>query len=382
MILAALIDLGVDAPALQRQLASLKVGRVAIRARRVTADGMRGTRVNVVVPDHNHGHPHSRRGLKMITRLITRSRLPEPVKKNAISVFCRLAEAEAKIHGTTMDAIHFHEVGAVDSIIDICGACLAMHMLDITLVSVGPLPLGHGTISCEHGILPSPAPATVELLKGMQVTRVDEPFELVTPTGAALFAVWRTGTAWPGELRLAGSGSGIGHRRLKGRPNMLRAILYDTAAGVAGEMTDTCLVLECNIDDMSPQVIGDLTGVLFTAGALDVFTTPVMMKKQRPGVLLTALCRQSDREAMIDTIFNHSTTFGIRVYPVQRAILARRLCTVRTAYGLVRIKIGTRQGRVLNRVPEYDDCVAIARRRGVSLRRVMAAAQAVADRHG
>ena len=257
MILAALLDLGVSRENLQRQLAGLPIGPFEIEASSISDRGMHGTRVNVHVASHEHTHggadhaqpkahlPH--RGLREIRALIEGSQLSASVKATSLRVFQRLAEAEAHIHGTTPDQVHFHEVGAVDAIVDIVGACLGLEMMGVTGVSISPLPLGHGTVACAHGILPVPAPATVELLKGFPVVPVDEPFELVTPTGAALLTTCKTLETFPFGSRILKVGQGFGHRKLNGRPNVLRAMLMesDSVADAADvcPATDACLCL-------------------------------------------------------------------------------------------------------------------------------------------
>ena len=388
MILAALLDLGVSRDDLQRQLAGLPIGPFEIEAVSISEQGLRGTRIHVHAASHAHIHkgadhpqpkahpPH--RGLREIRVLIEGSQLPPAVKANSLRVFQRLAEAEALVHGSTPDQVHFHEVGAVDAIIDIVGACLGLEMLGVTGVSVSPLPLGHGAVKCAHGILPVPAPATVELLKGFPVAPADEPFELVTPTGAALLTTWKTQETFPPGSRILKIGQGFGHRTLNGRPNVLRAILMESgsvaAAADACPATDACLVLECNLDDLTPELAGSLPNRLLDAGALDVFLTPVQMKKQRPGILLTVLCRPEQREAMLDMIFRESTTFGIREHSVRRTVLERRHENVETPFGRIRVKIGRWQGADITASPEYDDCLKAAERAGVSVRAVYEAA--------
>ena len=303
--------------------------------------------------------------------MILSSGLPERVKNASRAVFQRLAEAEAKIHGTTPEKVHFHEVGAVDSIVDIVGSCLALHFLGAEGVAVGPLPMGHGTITCAHGTYPSPAPATAELLKGQRVLDVDEPFELVTPTGAALLAAWPRAAA--SEGRLLATANSFGHRRLQSRPNLLRAMLIDVDAEPA--RSDECLVLECNLDDTNPELVGALTERLLAAGAWDVFTSAVQMKKQRPGILLTVLCDPSKRERALDLIFRESTTLGVREHLTRRAMLERRWETVQTLWGDVRVKIGCWKGEDVTRAPEMDDCVRLAREKQVAARAVYESAQ-------
>ena len=382
MILAVLLDLGISREDLQCQLAGLPIEPFEIEASSISDRGMHGTRVNVHVAFHEHTHgsadhshtkvhpPH--RGLREIRALIEGSHLPPSVKATSLRVFQRLAEAEAHVHGSTPDQVHFHEVGAVDAVVDIVGACLGLEMLGVTGVSVSPLPLGHGTVKCAHGILPVPAPATVELLKGFPVVPADEPFELVTPTGAALLTTCKTLETFPFGSHILKVGQGVGHRTLNGRPNLLRAMLMDTVSGA--ESMDACLVLECNLDDLTPELVGALLNQLLDAGALDVFLTPVQMKKQRPGILLTVLCRPEQRPAMLDLIFRESTTFGIREYPVGRTVLERRHEFVETPFGRVRVKIGRWQGADITVSPEYEDCLRAAGIAGVSVRAVYEAA--------
>lgn len=375
MILAALLGHGLDVGAVRETLLSLGIGDFEIRAESVSESGLAGTRVNVVLPNVAN-EPH--RGLREIRRLLDGSRLPERARTLSVAVFERLAEAEARVHNTTPDKIHFHEVGARDSLVDIAGSCLCLDLLGIEEVSVGPLPLGSGTITCAHGVLPNPAPATVEILQGHPVTQTEERCELVTPTGAALLTTWKERLPHGGgACAIRGSSQAFGHARLEGRPNLLRATILEREAQTGG---DTCLVLECNLDDMTPEMVGAATEGLFRKGALDVFVTPVQMKKQRPGILLSVLCRPADRAAMLDALFRETTTFGIREYPVARTVLERRSVEVETAYGLVRVKIGARQGSDVTRAPEYEDCARRAAEHGVPVRVVYEAALQAAER--
>ncbi len=428
MILAALIDLGVSRDELQKRLESLDIGRFAVEAVAGVFGGLQGVRVRVrtgdavpgdapLIPAHDaaapaagqpgtrghnhagahqpdrghaHGHAHHsisgrghagahhapHRGLAEIRRIIAAADLPPAAREMSLRVFENLARAESRIHGVTPDEIHFHEVGAVDSIVDIVGACLARDMLGVEAVAVGPLPLGCGTIQCAHGLLPSPAPATVELLRGFTTIATDEPFELVTPTGAALLTAWRT-LDRPPDGRIRRAGYGFGHTQLRGRPNLLRALLRDDCSGCASGAADAageCLELACNLDDASPELVGALAGRIMEQGALDVYVTPVQMKKQRPGVLVTVLCRPEQRPEILETIFRESTTFGVREHLVQRTLLGRRHAEVLTPYGPVRVKIGDWRGRDIKASPEYEDCRALAERRHVPLPAVYAAA--------
>ncbi|VGO20350.1 nickel pincer cofactor biosynthesis protein LarC [Pontiella sulfatireligans] len=372
MILGALIGLGVSVDELNEELKSLKVDPFEIVVDEVVEQGMSGVRAKVKLHehhhhhDHDHGHHHGRH-LSTILKLIGESALPEPVKANASNVFRRIGEAEAAIHGIDIEKIHFHEVGAMDSIVDIVGCCLALHKLGVDGVSIRNLPQGHGTIECAHGTYPNPAPATLRLLEGFPVQEVDEPFELVTPTGAALLSAWRTADVPSVGSRAVKTAYSFGHRKLNSRPNLLRATLYEAAED---QTADECLVLECNLDDTTPELVGCLFDQLLEAGALDVFTMPVSMKKQRPGILLTVLCLPADRSAMLDLVFRESTTFGIREHLSKRTVLDRSFKSVTTPYGDVQVKVGRRNGEVVTESPEIEDCRKLAKKNGVAVKEV------------
>ncbi len=372
MLLSCLVDLGVDLGELTTQLRGLNVDSFSIEAEQAASRGLAGTRVSVTTPESEHA---AHRHLADIRRIIGGSELPEHVQQTALSVFQRLAEAEARVHGTTPDHVHFHEVGAMDAIVDIVGSCLALHLLEVDHVVCGPLPIGRGTTRCAHGVMPLPVPATAELLKEHPVVQTEEPHELVTPTGAALLTTWVRRFPSPAQAAtvIAATGRGIGHRELDGRPNLLRATLLEASAPEA-PAGDTCLVIECNLDDTIPELIGSLLNRLLDLGALDAFTTAVQMKKQRPGTLLTVLCREAERDALVDTIFAESTTFGVREYRVRRHVLDRRFEDVKTVYGPVRVKLGILRGTVVTRSPEHDDCVRCAKEQGVAVRTVYEAA--------
>ena len=381
MILGALIGLGIPVGELNEELKTLQIDPFEILVEDVIEQGMRGVRARVEVQEHRH-HPkhhgeheqHHGRHLSTILKRIHASELPDPVKTNASAVFQKIGEAEAAIHNVDIEKIHFHEVGAMDSIVDLVGCCLALHKLGVEGVSIRSLPQGHGTIECTHGTYPNPAPATLRMLEGFPTESVDEPFELVTPTGAALLAAWRTAESPLLGSRAVKTAYSFGHRKLKGRPNLLRATLYESADD---ETVDECLVLECNLDDAAPELVGCLFDQLLEAGALDVFTTPVSMKKQRPGVLLTVLCLPSERDRMLDLIFRESTTFGVREQLTKRTILERSFESVDTPYGAVRIKLGRRHGSIVTASPEIEDCRKCAAEGGVPVKNVYDAALSI-----
>jgi uncharacterized protein (TIGR00299 family) protein len=306
------------------------------------------------------------------------SPLSEVTRKRALDVFTALAVAEAKIHGKTPDTVHFHEVGAWDSVADIVGTCLALEQLGVCGVSCGLLPAGVGTIRCAHGEMPNPAPATQELLAGMSVVQTDEPFELVTPTGAALLRVWtQTLENVPQTATVLKNAFGFGTRTLNGRPNVLRATLLEEQAPASGTPFEkgALLVMETNIDDCNPEWIASLVDDLLKRGAFDVWQTPVVMKKGRSAILLSVLVSAENAPALRELIFRSTTTFGIRFYPVEREILERRMETVQTPYGEVPVKLGFYKGELITVAPEHDACNAHAQAHGVTVRQVFEAAK-------
>jgi uncharacterized protein (TIGR00299 family) protein len=382
MILACLMDLGITPEHLNATFKKLGDFSLSVEAVPHDDHGLHGLRARVHTHEHpesGHGHDakhhHAHRGLSEITCLIGHSKLSAPVKQQSLAVFRRLAEAEARVHNKTPEEIHFHEVGALDAIADIVGACEALALLNVDGVGFSPLPAGHGTIQCAHGVIPNPPPGTVELLKGLPIVFVDEPFELVTPTGAALLSTWRTLDTPPAGWTVSRVGHGFGQRHLNGRPNLLRATLLTPCPGV-GQENDSCLVLETNIDDTSPELVGALIHKLLAAGAHDAYITAIQMKKQRSGMLLTTLCAPEKKAVMIDLIFSETTTFGIREHLTHRTMLARETVVVKTPYGEVCIKIGTWKGKAVTASPEYEDCVARASAASVPVRAVYEAAQA------
>ncbi len=383
MILGALIGLGADVNILSRELASLlpdEKFRITIAPKE--SYGINGITAKVEIEElhshhsHEHHHEHDGRTFADIRQIIGKSRLTDTVKATSIRVFAALAAAEGKIHNMPSDKVHFHEVGAVDSIVDITGCCLALEMLGVQGISVSPLPSGQGTFKCRHGIYPIPAPATIELMKNLKSVLTDEPYELVTPTGAALLSVWPH-VEVPDGSKLTDVANSFGHRKLDARPNLLRAILYESAGNTMPEHnddTDSVIVLETNIDDCPAEFIGPLFERLLSAGALDVWTTPILMKKQRPGIMLSVICRNDCRKTIYDIIFQETTTFGIREYTAVRQCLERRFEQAQTSYGKVKIKVGSRNGRDITCSPEIDDCIRLSGESGVAVRDVYLAA--------
>jgi uncharacterized protein (TIGR00299 family) protein len=365
MLVGALADAGADAAALASGLASLGTG-AAFEFERTRRQGVAATKFHVRERHEHQEHHHHHRHLEDILGLIGRSELPERGKQKAGAVFQRLAEAEAAVHGVPIDRVHFHEVGAVDSICDIAGACLAFELLGVEEVHCSAINVGSGTVSTEHGVLPVPAPATAALLAGTPVYARGPQVELTTPTGAAVVATLacRFGPLPP--MRIERSGYGAGDRDFAVQPNVLRALVGEKTA--AGEAT-VVSVIEANIDDLSAEVLGFAVERLMAAGALDAAVSPLMMKKGRPGALLRVIAKPEDQETLAEIVFAETSTLGLRLYAAERRVQAREMAEVETPHGKVRMKV-TEHGTA----PEYEDCRKLALASGVPLKQIYAAA--------
>ncbi len=364
MILGALLDAGLSLGVLRKDLTTLRLHAFRLKARRVVRGGLSATKLDVVLDAHDHEHRH----LGRILTIIAKSRLSARVKRDASRIFRRLAEVEAKIHGEDIEEVHFHEVGAVDAIVDVVGACVALERLGVERVVVSPLPTGRGFVDCAHGRLPVPAPATAALLVGAPVAASDVEAELTTPTGAAILTTLADAYGSLPAMTVERTGFGAGSRELEGRPNLLRVFIGET--GETPER-DRVRVLETNIDDLSPQVFESVFDKLFAAGALDVWTETIGMKKGRPAVKLCAIVPEDLRAAAEEILFRETTTFGVRSWAADRSKLAREFVAVQTAFGPVQVKIGRRAGRVVTVAPEYEDVKRAAAAHGVPLRLVL-----------
>lgn len=368
MHLAALLDLGLDYDELVLELAKLGVDGYGVQAQRASRKGIVGTQVRVVIDPKQPHH----RNLRQIEALIGHSLLADAVQARAITVFRRLAEAEARIHDTSPDQIHFHEVGALDAIVDIVGGAIALEWLNVDRVLCSPVELGSGIAHCEHGVLPVPTPATLELLKGVPVRLSAVPFEATTPTGAALLATFVDEFVERPTFSVHRIGYGVGHRDGP-IPNVLRVCLGEQAET---EEQSELQMLECNIDDMNPEYYDLILERLLAAGALDTWLTPVQMKKNRPGTLLSVLCPPPLALRLKKLLFIETTTLGVREHPVQRTALVREVLPVMTRYGEVAVKVAYFQGRPLRGKPEYEDCKRLALEHGVPLHLIYTEAQA------
>jgi uncharacterized protein (TIGR00299 family) protein len=413
MFLGALLDLGVDFRELERGLRRLRLDGYHLHVGRGSKSSIAGTKFDVHLEaehshshshdhgagcpdgcdhDHNHGHEHSQgsgshehsdsRDFAAIRKLIQASSLSDWVKERSLAVFRRIAVAEGKIHGVPPDRVHFHEVGAVDSIVDIVGACLGLELLGKPRVLAAPVVEGSGWVSCAHGRFPVPTAATLEILgaRGIPVTQCEEPHELVTPTGAALLAEFAESFGPMSGLVARKVGYGLGTRDNRTRPNVLRVVLADAPEAAAEHdwETDTLAVLETNLDDVSGEVLGHFVESTLKAGALDVFLTPIQMKKNRPGVVLTVLCQAGDADRFTERLLRHTSAFGVRRTLAERRKLRREIIRVKTEFGEVPVKLGRLDGELIQVAPEFDACRDKAVQAGVPVRTVMAAAELAA----
>ncbi|MDP2999745.1 MAG: nickel pincer cofactor biosynthesis protein LarC [Bryobacterales bacterium] len=358
MTVGALIDAGAAFEPLAGALDSLGMG-AAFRIEKVKRGGIAATRF-VVEGGEQRAHRH----LPHILRMIDAGALPDQVKENATAIFRKLGEAEARVHGVPVEKVHFHEVGAVDSIADIAGAAMGLFLLGVDQVHASPVNVGGGAVTTEHGLLPVPAPATVALLEGRPVFSRGPQTELTTPTGAAILATLAVSFGPLPPMRISGAGFGAGTKEFKDQANVLRVILGE-ASGAAEAVS--VAVLEANIDDSTPETLGYAMERLLEAGALDVTLTPVHMKKNRPGVMLTVLARPEDRERLAALVFAETSTLGLRIHMAERRVEARSVVEVETRFGKLRVKVSASGAFA----PEYEDCRKLARESGAPLREIM-----------
>ena len=400
MILGALLDAGLPLEDLRAALGSLALGDVKLEVERVDRSGIGATNFKVFTGDHGHQHDeghghdhhhhdhdhdpahdhshghahdpgHHHRGLSEICTMVDGSALSPTAKDRAKHLFTRLATVEAEIHQQPVEEIHLHEVGAVDSIIDIAGAVFGLEWLGVDRIVASPLNVGSGTVACEHGIMPVPAPATARLVADVPVYSTGTQAELLTPTGALLITDYAESYGPMPAMRIRQLGYGAGDRDLPGAPNVLRIAVGDDAGAPDLQRV---VVLESEIDDMNPQIFGALMDQLLTAGALDVFYAPIQMKKNRPGTLVSVVALPEHRDALSGVLFRETTTLGVRFSEMDRERLEREIRSVETPLGAVRFKVARRDGQVVNAAPEFDDCAALAAQHGLSIKQVQAIA--------
>jgi len=372
--LGALIDAGLPFGELTHGLSKLPLKGYSLSWRRVMKGAISATKVDVTIQEkrsRSHTHDHGHTTLKEILGLIRKSSLPAAVKETASECFLKLGRVEGQIHGVQTEKVSFHEVGAIDSIVDIVGSCLGFHLLGIKRVYCSPVPVARGEIRTQHGQLPNPGPATMGLLVGFPLVPIAIDREILTPTGAALLA---TLVKEPGrfpEMTLSAIGWGAGDWDLPERANVARLLVGESASP---EEADSVYLVETNLDNASGELVGHLFDRLFAAGALDVYTTPIQMKKSRPGVKLSVLVPPARRAAIEEILLRETPTFGVRRTLVERTKLDRKEVTIKTRYGPLRLKVGSRAGETLKAFPEYEDCRAASEKHGVPLARVVDAA--------
>ena len=410
MFIGALLDLGVDFQMLQTELSKLGLDGYHLHYARGHKSTIAGIKFDVHLGHHHqrppaekeivhaqahthHGHEHEHshhdeadhshtqegehqygRNFSEIRNLIFTSRLSDWVKQKSVAVFSRIAAAEGKIHGVPVEQVHFHEVGAVDSIVDIVGGAIGLELLGRPRVLSGPVVEGSGFINCAHGRFPVPAPATLAILaaRGAVVSQCDEPHELITPTGAALLAEFAESFGPMREFVVEKIGYGLGTRDNKTRPNVLRAVLGEASFGgsLHDWQTDTITMLEANVDDLNPEILGYFVERALSAGALDVFHTPIQMKKNRPGVLLTVLCAETEADKFTELLLRETSTFGVRRHSAERRKLVREFARVKTAHGEVTVKLGKLDGKIIQAAPEFESCKKVAEQANLPLKQV------------
>jgi len=385
MFLGAFLDLGLSLKTLENRLGLLPLTGCRLAARRVAKSGISATQFEVLSETHDHeahpghahhDHAHHERTFREIRRMIGESSLSPWVKEKATAAFAKLAAAEGRIHDRDPEEVHFHEIGALDSIVDIVGAMIAVEEYLPATIVCAPVNVGQGTLECRHGVYPAPAPAALELLRGIPIYSDALRGELTTPTGAALLATLVDRFAERPLMKVRAVGYGAGTRDLPHAANVLRVTVGEAPPPAEARTGEAVTVIEAAVDDMNPQLCGHLFDRLLAAGALDVYLTPVQMKKNRPGVELTVLCASEKAHDLCRLILAETTTLGIRYRPERRWTLERHFETVATPFGQVRIKIGLLDGERVNFAPEYEDCRRLAAESGRPLKEIMSAAAA------
>lgn len=364
MNLGAMIDLGVDQAFLSGELAKLNLPGWELIVQKDQRHGITGTKATVRQTRHEHAHRH----LSDIKKIINDSSLDEKTRELSLKIFEKIAIAEAKIHGIHIDHVHFHEVGAIDSIIDVVGAAICFLALNVDGVHISTVELGGGFVNCDHGKLPVPAPATAELIKGIPVKKDGVNFEATTPTGAAILAVLGTDFNPSTIVKVEKTGYGVGQKEHPDVPNLLRVFLGETETGTASG--HNALQLECNIDDMNPEFYEHISEMLFKAGASDVFISNLMMKKGRPGVLLSVICESGLADVIKKILFTETTSLGIRTFPFRKDTLVREFDSVQTDYGKLTVKRSFYNGKEVSAKPEYEECRKIAVEKGIPVKEV------------
>jgi hypothetical protein len=381
MCLGALVDAGASLYAIKRSLKKIPIADYTLSSRKVIRAGISATKVDIKIkksvvnayPDMPLHNEQARRW-KDVQNIIRKSILPDKIKDKGLIIFKKLFEAEGKVHGKPFDSIHLHELGATDCIVDIFGTLICLDFLGIEKVIASPVNLGQGTVNTAHGLLPVPAPATIELLRGYPVYSSEIPFELTTPTGAVILKTLASSCVSFPRITVETIGYGAGNRDIMAMPNVLRLMIGEEYTvnnkPISPASENSVIILETNIDDMNPQYFESVMNRLFAAGALDVFLENIIMKKSRPGIKLTAIVREHDVDKMADILFNETTTIGIRIYRADRKILEREVKRIKTRYGFVRVKVSRLNGKIVTTTPEYEDIKAIAEKTNTPIKNI------------
>ena len=373
MILGAMVDLGVDIKEIRKALKNLDLKGYNLHSKKIQRNGLASTQITVETKKFKKQHSHPHRSYSDIRKLISQSKLTSTVKSNSIEIFKRIAKVEAQIHNTTIQKIHFHEIGGIDSIVDIVGGVWAIESLNLDTIISSPLNVGEGFIDCAHGRLPVPAPATLKLLKGIPVFSNGVKAELTTPTGAAMIGFYAEKFESIPTMTIANEGYGAGSRVIPSLPNLLRVLVGNITIG----KTNNLVMIETNIDDMNPEIFETVMESLFSAGALDVYFSAIIMKKNRPATKISVLAECGSREKLSKILLTETSSFGVRFYSVDRLILDREVKKLKTPYGLIKIKLGKLDGKIVQAAPEFEDCKKVARAKKLPAKKIYDEVQAL-----
>ena len=373
MILGAMVDLGVDIKEIRNALKKINLKGYKLHSKKIQRNGLASTQITVKIENKKHQHSPPNRSFSDIRKLIDQSKLSLVVKNNSIEIFKRIAKVEAEIHNTTIQKIHFHEIGSIDSIVDIVGGVWAIESLNLDIIKSSPLNVGEGFVNCTHGRLPVPAPATLKLLKGIPVFSNGIKKELTTPTGAAMIGFYAESFESIPTMTIKNEGYGAGSHVIPSIPNLLRVFVGD----IIKDKTNNLVMIETNIDDMNPEIFETVMESLFSAGALDVYLSAIIMKKNRPATKISVLAECRSREKLSKILLTETSSFGVRFYSVDRLILDREVKKLKTSYGLIKIKLGKLDGKIVQAAPEFEDCRKISRTKKLPVKKIYDEVQAL-----
>ena len=373
MILGAMVDLGVDIKEIRKALKNLDLLGYNLHSKKIQRNGLASTQITVETKNFKKQHSHPHRRYSDIRKLISQSKLTSTVKKNSIEIFKRIAIVEAQIHNTTIQKIHFHEIGGIDSIVDIVGGVWAIESLNLDTIKSSPLNVGEGFVDCAHGRLPVPAPATLKLLKGLPIFSNGVKAELTTPTGAAMIGFYAEKFESIPTMTITSEGYGAGTRVIPKLPNLLRVLVGNITVGEINDL----VMIETNIDDMNPEIFETVMESLFSTGALDVYFSAIIMKKNRPATKISVLAECGSREKLSKILLTETSSFGVRFYSVDRLILDREIKKLKTPYGLIKIKLGKLDGKIVQASPEFEDCKKLSRAKKLPAKKIYDEVQAL-----